>query len=703
MTGAGSGCWERLRFKSEWMTAIFGSLILFAGLWFFWGCDGSDGGSGGRCGAISGRVTLDGRGVRGATVSLTGDGTEMSTITNLFGAYAFDGVPKGSYRATLTPPEGYVGKPGRPVEKTLDVQNLGHVDFAMRSDTIKTIDSGTIIGTREENGIAVWYGLPFAKPPVDGLRWKAPRAEDAWEDTYMAVTPCQPCTQFANMLLSSPGYDETEILGGEDCLYLNVWAPEAAGDGPKPVMFWVHGGANAIGEGISYSGKMLAEKYGVVVVTINYRLGPFGWFAHPALRGKGTSAEDRSGNFGTLDIIRALKWVQANIAAFGGDRDNVTLFGESAGAFNTLTLLASPLAEGLFHRAIAQSPVIDWIAEHSNWQPMSVAENYMDDPEPGNHFSSRETIDNLLIADGLAEDRAAAKALQASMSDTQIERYLRAMAPEKLLSVYSTKWGGMIIMPTAIQDGLVIPSKDALSVFQAGEFHHVPVMIGSNRDEMRFFLMLDPAYTLNIMDAIPVVLKPNTYELAARYLSDAWKATAVDEIAAAMSRHQPDDVYVYRFDWDDEPNILGTDLSFIVGAAHGMEIPSVFADPDMVLMDAMAFTQTPANREGREVLAETLSSYWAAMACNGAPGTGMAQAPLVAAWTPWTDRAGKKNLMVLDAPSDAGVRMENFHLSSDEIKIRLQNETGFRKEADHCDVYYAIFGTDDYYQRNCSE
>ncbi len=448
--------------------------------------------------------------------------------------------------------------------------------------------------------------------------------------------------------------------------------------------------------------KLLAEKYEVVVVAINYRLGPMGWFAHPALRGRGTTLEDQSGNFGTLDIIRALEWVQDNIGVFGGDRGNVTLFGESAGAFNTLTLLASPLSEGLFHRAIAESPVIEWIAQDSNWQPMSVAENYMDDPQPGFHYSSRETINNLLVADGLAANRDAAKRMQTSMSNGQIEAYLRSQPPEKLISVYGNQYGGMIIMPTGIQDGLVIPRKDPLSVFQAGEYHRVPIILGTNRDEMKLFLMTDPTYTLNLMGLVPIVRKPDNYGLAALYYSQAWKVTAVDEIAAAISRHQPDDIYVYRYDWDEEPNILGTDLSFIVGAAHGTEIPSVFADPNMILMDAMAFTYTPANKPGRAALAASLSSYWAAMAFNGSPGKGMPQAPQAAAWTPWRNEAGQANLMVFDTPSDAGVRMLDFHLYADDVQTRLQNESGFRTPADKCKVYHDIFGDDGYYQANCA-
>ncbi len=679
----------------------FWVIILWIGLFLLWGCDGSDDGTVTGSGSISGKVTLDGRGIRRVSLTLTGGSLQKTAVTNRLGAYEFQDVPSGIFKVTLTPPDGYTGAPSQTVVKR-STRKVGNVHFAMRSDTIRRIASGTLIGKREENGIAAWYGVPFAKPPVKDLRWKAPQPESPWAKTLMATTACQPCTQYVNMLSNYPAEYDGQVMGGEDCLYLNIWAPDTAGQ--KPVMFWVHGGGNSIGEGAAYNGKMLAEKHNVVVVAINYRLGPLGWFAHPALRRAGGTPEDRSGNFGTLDIVRALEWVQANIAAFGGDKNKVTLFGESAGAFNTLSMLASPLSAGLFHRAIAQSPVIEWVAGNSNWQPMSVAENYVDDAAPGYPTSSRETVNRLLMADGLAADRPAAKRLQESMADEAIEAYLRAMPAAKLISAYGTEpqFGGMIIMPTGIQDGYVLPRKDPLSVFKAGEYHQVPIMLGTNRDEYKLFLMMDPDYALSVMDTIPIVIKPKNYELAAKYYSDMWKVTSVDEVAAAISLHQPDDIYVYRFDWDEEPNIMGVDLSFMVGAAHGIEIPYVFADPSMVLMDLMVMTYTPANKEGRIALAQSMSSYWAAMAYDGSPGTGRPHAPQAVAWTPWTDAADGKNLMIFDTPADVGIHMADIHLYGDEIKNSLQNETGFRTDADHCRVYGDIFGADDFYRENCS-
>ena len=199
----------------------------------------------------------------------------------------------------------------------------------VRDDTtIRRLTSGEVVGFRDREGARAWMGIPFAAAPVDNLRWRAPQPADT-HDLLEAMRPGQMCPQFASQL-SGAGETPTPgaIAGDEDCLYLNVWSPPNAVN--LPVMFWIHGGGNSIGHGGSYSGAVLAAKRQVVVVTINYRLGLFGWFSHPALK-TGDPADD-SGNYGTLDVVRALQWVQENIGEFGGDVGNVTVFGESAGA-----------------------------------------------------------------------------------------------------------------------------------------------------------------------------------------------------------------------------------------------------------------------------------------------------------------------------------------------------------------------------------
>src|SRR5215475_9858277 len=217
------------------------------------------------------------------------------------------------------------------------------------NDTVR-VEGGLISGSVVD-GVRSYKGIPFAAPPVGELRWKAPRPVGAWEGV-------RECDAFGPDCPQAP-YSESSIYyspprkQSEDCLYLNVWTAAKAGE-KRPVMVWIHGGALTRGSGATgaYDGTALAKK-GVVLVTVNYRLGPLGYLAHPELTAE--SPNRSSGNYGVLDQIAALKWVKRNIAAFGGDPGRVTIFGVSAGSWSVNVLVASPLAKGLFHRAIGES------------------------------------------------------------------------------------------------------------------------------------------------------------------------------------------------------------------------------------------------------------------------------------------------------------------------------------------------------------
>ncbi|WP_313390057.1 carboxylesterase family protein, partial [Leclercia sp.] len=217
------------------------------------------------------------------------------------------------------------------------------------SSPIVTTCQGDICGITDGD-VQVWRAIPYAAPPVGTLRWRSPQPVASWQGVRQATTFSPSSWQSSEYCQQLGGGDPGRF--SEDCLYLNVWSPmERAA--PLPVMVWLHGGGFTIGAGglPPYDGKALAQR-GVVVVTLNYRLGHLGFFAHPALAGE----EERVvHNFALLDQIAALEWVRDNIAAFGGDPANITLFGESAGARSVLSLLASPLAKGLFHKAIIQS------------------------------------------------------------------------------------------------------------------------------------------------------------------------------------------------------------------------------------------------------------------------------------------------------------------------------------------------------------
>lgn len=651
---------------------------------------------------ISGSVTMDGVGLKGVPIVLRGEEPTVAW-TDAEGRFVFNHVKAGFYTVTLMPPLGWT----RPVDKTVakdkDYVDVAGIDFSLSSATQRQTTTGKVIGTNTENGCHAWLGIPYAQAPVGNLRWRAPQPRNSWYGTWLGLEVGPVCTQFADLLSNVPEDQYGQPMGSEDCLYLNIWAPAfAPGQVPKgtdrlPVMVWIHGGGNTIGNGGSENGRMLAERYNVIVVTFNYRLGPFGWFAHPALRSASITPEDRSGNYGTLDMIRALTWVRENIAGFGGDPGNVTIFGESAGAVDVLTLLLSPPAEGLFQRAIVQSGGLETCT-------LAQAENYHDDPEPGETYSSREVVNLLLIADGIVPDRAAAKKFQDEWGDANIAAYLYGKSAYDILRMYEPGYGGMISMPLVFQDGTVLPVGDYLERLRdRANYHTVPVIIGSNRDEQKLFMILDTTY-VDMLFGLPVHVKDRLwYALVAEYLSAEWKAAGVDEIAAALSEGLPGSVWAYRFDWDEEPRTLGIDVGFMLGAAHSLEIPFIFCNFSEFISPAITpLIFSDKNAAGRTALSDSMSSYWVQFAAAGSPGKGRMGTDTE--WRAWDNTPAADKFIVFDTPAGGGIRMSNDSITLPKLKERLLADTRFPSQEEHCTMYVRLFaGTelwnDDEYAR----
>jgi para-nitrobenzyl esterase len=441
-----------------------------------------------------------------------------------------------------------------------------------------------------------------------------------------------------------------------------------------PVLVWIHGGGNTIGTTSFYDGGNLAVRENVVVVAVQYRLGPFGYFRHGALRAGAASAAERSGNFAVLDLIRALEWVRDNVSAFGGDPGNVTIFGESAGGTNVYSLLLAPQARGLFHRAIAQSPGL------ANGDP-GKAERPTDAADPGAPQSSTEILLKLLEADGTADDRATAKARLAAMSDEDVAGYLRGKGTVEVLGAYTPDPSGMIRMPLAFTDGTVIPS-DPLAKLGRPEGHApVPVMVGTNRDENKVFMFGQPELIGRRFWLLPRFVDENMYEASASYLSRMWKATGADEPAAALAASGRSPVYVYRFDWDEEPTLLGADLSKMLGAAHGFEIPFVFGHFDLGRQGNVVWTEE--NLPGREELSARMMAYWAQFARTGKPGRGGSDLP---EWVPWSG----DDTMLLDTTDGGGVRMADVLETREQILADVEQDPRLPERWQRCAVYHDL-------------
>jgi len=512
-------------------------------------------------------------------------------------------------------------------------------DPSWTGDPLTQTRSGPVRGVEGKAETWVWKAIPFAKPPVGSLRWKAPRDPDPWTDTREESDYCEPCAQYL--------FVGTETYGSEDCLYLNVWRPRTS-ETNLPVYFWIHGGGNTLGTASSddYNGANLADRSNLVVVTVNYRIGPFGWFTHPALReGTPGSELDDSGNYGTLDLIKALEWVRDNIEAFGGDPERVMIAGESAGAFNVLSLLVSPLAEGLFHRAMAESG-----------GPVSSS---MEEGEEG----AREAILRIMVNDGTAVDTAEAEARLDGMTDPEIEAYLRGKTAHQLLRAYEPWFGGMFTMPNVFPDGTVL-SEAGYATFEAGTYpNKVPTILGSNKDELKLFMFADPTFAG----------REDLYEVVTSYGSDVWKATGVDQPARKLSSHadQPD-VYAYQFLWGtlDETghSQLPGPFGFILGAFHGLEIPFFFGnDSFFVALQYLLFTEE--NRPGRQALSAAMMQYAAQFARTGnpnPPGSGLPE------WQPWSNETGGPKCILFNVDED---RAPDIEMSTVELSVEGVLET----------------------------
>ena len=550
------------------------------------------------------------------------------------------------------------------------------------SATLRHPPAGAVVGVDGNYGSHAWLGIPFAQAPVGDLRWRAPRPLAPWEGTRETTAFGSPCVQYTSRLGGVEG-PEGAVVGSEDCLFLNVWAPRSApdavptGSGRRPVMVWIHGGGNSIGQGGFYDGGNLAATHDLVVVTVNYRLGPLGWFRHAALRGADTTAADRSGNFGTLDHIRALEWVRDNIAAFGGDPGNVTIFGESAGGTNVLTLLVAPAAQGLFHRAIVQSG-------SPRTSDTASAENFADATPAGDRNSSNEVLLRLLAGDRVRADAAGVRAYLDAMNAPTIERYLRDTSAAELLGAYETVLGsGMIDMPKIFRDGVVLPPEPTADLLaRPGGFHPVPVMLGTTRDENKLFLYLDDEWTWRIFGMIPHVYEPDLYDLNAEYLAKMWKANGADGPARAMAAAGSEALFVYRFDWDEEPSLFGIDLGRVLGASHGFEIPFVFGHFELGSAGSLIFTDD--NRSGREELSAKMMSYWANFARSGDPGRGTGGD--LPAWEAW----GPGAFLVFDTEAGGGLHMSRDTVTPDGIVAALGRDERFASPKERCRVLRSL-------------
>jgi para-nitrobenzyl esterase len=458
--------------------------------------------------------------------------------------------------------------------------------------------SGDLVGEREANtDTCVWRGIPYAAPPVGDLRWKAPQPVKPWSGVRKAVDWGARCMQQG--VMDSINYDPSGKQS-EDCLFLNIWRPDRKGS--FPVMVWIYGGAYTGGTANTpmYWGDRMADEHDVVLVALNYRVGAFGFLAREDLRQE--DPNQSTGNYGTLDQIAALEWVQQNIDQFGGDPQNVTIFGESAGGWSVCTLLASPLAKGLYHRAILQSG--DCQITH--------------------------TLE-------LGYKQSATIAKQAGCEQGGLT-CLRKLSADTVLK-HTAGLGKSLAYTNHIDNHLL--DEPPLQSLRAGTFNKVPLLIGSTKDEFRFVknFFLDirggkAFYDFFVSLIIGAPLKMNKTELEqllALYPAAAYNYSQADGIndmiqdialkcptylgALAASKHTP--TYLYRFDYDKARVQLLLNWYMPMYANHGVEIGFIFNTMDR---KPVSLALGSLEQSELDAMSKIMSGYWTTFAKTGAPG-----------------------------------------------------------------------------------
>ncbi|HEX3472014.1 MAG TPA: carboxylesterase family protein [Silvibacterium sp.] len=470
-------------------------------------------------------------------------------------------------------------------------------------DEVK-IDSGTLRGV-SQNGVVSFKGIPFAAPPVGNQRWKPPQPVQSW-------TGVRPAAEFGSDCMQAPFEPapyRTKTTPSEDCLFVNVWTPSITASPKLPVMVWIYGGGYMGGatSGPVYDGAEFA-KLGVVFVSLNYRLGRLGFFGHPALTAE--SPNGPLGNYGFMDQIAALKWVQQNIAPFGGDPKKVTLFGESAGGGSVLAMMTAPMAQGLFQQAIIESsPVRDPIGGPAQLKGKAGFLSKPTGESAGLAFAKSKGISGT--------DAAALDALRKLPPDTIVDG-LNMMTMFQALKTYV---GPMV-------DGVVIV-ESAQAAFLAGHQAKIPVIAGAtNRDlgfqfartmpevmapfgfnQIRAYLAYDPNHTNNVKIVGAAVASDQLLVEPMRFV-----------VRQVVASGQPS--YEYRFSY-----VGVSERGKLDGAGHGAEIPYVFDTVKAFYGDQL----NPAD----SAMAATTISYWVAFAKTGDPnGEGRPHWP---AYSPQTD------------------------------------------------------------------
>ena len=513
-----------------------------------------------------------------------------------------------------------------------------------------------------ENKVINYDDIPYAKPPIGNLRWKAPR-EILDANEIIEKKDNNFCIQEPSSMGGAPG--DGILTGSEDCLYLDIKTPINRSSKLLPVMFWIHGGGNTSGLKDLYDYSMMVDRHDVIVVTINYRLGAFGWFTHPSIQDNQVGL-DKTSNFGTLDIIQALKWVNKNIELFGGDPNNITIFGESAGGHNVLSLMVSPQAKGLFHKAISQS---GYTTSVSTKQAFAIKKTH-----PTFNHTSSEVIKRLIDNH---ED----------LSSEELYKKLIGLSADDFFREYSDK--SNLEVPLLTNDGIVIPLEGLEKALGNPTYiDDIPFIAGSNRDEVKlwigtaeYFVKLDYSFIGSLLGIPRVTLKDeDAFEAFNYYRSEAWKIRGVIEPILSLNKAGNNNTYAYRFDWDDHRRFIVADFKKLIGASHGTEISLITGNNKLV--EGYGFLIYP-NGPSKRFVSKNMMRFWSNFAKNGKPGSSSNGIE----WGLYNHLQDSKNFMILDRKKD--MKIEYSQTTYKSLVEQLNNENRVN-ELERCVILYQM-------------
>jgi len=504
-------------------------------------------------------------------------------------------------------------------------------DTELQNTKYGMIEGKKVDGT---NSLA-WLGIPYAQPPVGELRWHAPKEPAKWNGVLATK-------EFPNISAQLGGKN---VVGSEDCLYLNIWRPNTKQE-KLPVFVFLHGGGNITGSGEWFQGDRMAEQTNSVIISVNYRLGAMGYFSSNALK-TGNKLDD-SGNYGLLDAFKALEWVQKDIDSFGGDANNVTLGGQSAGARDVLAALISPLSKGLFHKAIIMSG------------GMTLTE-----PEQGQEFS-KQKIMQLLEKDGLASNDEMAQKWLAEKSNEEVAKYLRSKDVKDFVNAYGAVAIKMAPFPQLYKDGYVIP-REGFDVIKKGEYNKVPVILGSTANEFALFAATDPYLGKSIFDLsiLQQEQQRKVYEDAVYFGSKIYAGFNAEKVADLLVKDgKQSQVFAYRFAWGMRPGIFDPKFASLLNAWHGSDIDFLTGRDDFWLNKVYPNAYyTEKNRQGRTELRNDMMAYITNFLYTGSPNhIGLPK------WGTWQLEKGKERILRFDADNDkAYINMSSEYMDKQEI------------------------------------